>query len=262
MVRKLVLIALLLVIVAVAGVMMFAGSLVRAGVEKGGTYALGVDTKLESASVSPVAGNVGLKGLQIANPSGFKGPYFLRLERADMSVSTASLMKDVVEAKSFELDGVDLYLERANGKTNYGELLDALKKLESGEKKKPEKGEPAGGGKKFIVRDVRLKNLRVHSDFLPELGSVAKVAVAIPEVHLENVGTAEGGASVSELISELLQAVLAAAVQAGGDILPKDLLKDVSGSLGKLGGDTLKELEKQLGKGLGGLGKELDKVFK
>jgi hypothetical protein len=260
--RKLLLIALLLVIVAIGGVMLFAGSLVRAGVERGGKYALGVDTKLDSASVSPMSGHLGLHGLEIANPSGFKGPYFLRLESADMNVSTASLTKDVVEAKSFLLDGIDLYLERANGKTNYGELLDSLKKLESKDKKKPAKGEPEEGGKKFVIRDVRLTNLRVRSDFLPELGSVAKVAVTIPEIHLEDVGNAEGGASVSEVISELLQAVLAAVVKAGGSILPTDLVKDVTVGLGSLGGDALEKLGKGIGGALDGLGKGLDKVFK
>ena len=253
----------LLVLAALCGVgLFFAGSLVRAAVEKGGKYALGVDTKLDGASLSPLAGRVGLSGLQIANPAGFKGPYFLRLDSAQLHVATASLMKDVVEVPSFELDGFDVYLERANGHTNYGELLDALKRLETsgGQTSKPT--DATGSGKKFIVRDVRLENLRVHTDVLPELGATGKVAVTIPLVHLTNVGSAEGGASVAELVGALVEAVLAATVEAGGGVLPKNLLGDLSGSLSKLRGSGLEQLGKQIGSGLEGLGKALDKLFK
>ena len=249
--RKFVAIALIAVAVLGVGVLIFAGSIMRTAVEKSGTYALGVETKLDSCSLSPVAGQVGLQGLQIADPAGFKGPYFLRLERAQLNVGAASLLRDVVEAPSFELDGLDMYLERANGHTNYGAILDSLEKL-GGSKDKPAKGKPAeGGGKKFIVRDVRLRNLRVHTDFLPELGSIATASVTLPEVHLKNIGTAEGGASVAELVGALVQAVLKAAVEAGVG-LPKSLLEDISGALTKLDSQNYKDLEQQLAGNVGG----------
>jgi hypothetical protein len=269
-VRKFVVIALVVVLALCVVALFVADSVMRAAVEQGGTYALGVDTKLDGASLAPIAGQVELKGLQVANPSGFNGPYFLRLADAKLQVTTASLLGDVVEAPSFELEGLDMYIERANGHTNYGAILDALKKLESqGGKpaKSGGKGQASeGAGKKFIVRDVRLRNLRVHTDLAPELGAVSKAALTIPEVHLTNIGTADGGASVSELVSALVQAVLSAAVQAGGD-LPKALLNDISSSLSKLDAKSFKDLEKQInsgeaGQAIGDLGKDLKKVFK
>ena len=267
--RKFVVITLIVLVAVCVVALFFVDSAMRSAVEQGGTHALGVDTKLDSASLAPISGQVGLKGLEIANPPGFKGPYFLRLADAKLNVSTSSLFGDVIDAPSFELEGLDLYVERATGHTNYGTILDALKKLESAEGKpaKGDKGKASeGGGKKFIVRDVRLRNLRVHTDLAPELGSLSKAAVTIPEVHLTNIGTADGGASVSELVSALVQAVLSAAVQAGGD-LPKSLLNDISGSLSKLDAKSFKDLEKQIGSGdagkaIGDLGKGLEKIFK
>ena len=266
--RKFVVISLIAIAVLCAGVLIFAGTLMRTAVEKSGTHALGVETKLDSCSLSPVAGQVGLEGLQVANPAGFKGPYFLRLEQAKLSVATSSLLGEVVDTQAFELDGLDMYLERANGHTNYGKILDSVEKL-GGPKGKPAKEQPAeGGGKKFIVRDVHLRNLRVHTDFLPELGSVGAATVELPDVHLENIGSATGGVSVSELVGALVQAVLSQAVKSGG--LPKGLISDLSGSLAKLDSQAFKDLEKQLegksggdaSKAIESFGNELKKLIK
>jgi hypothetical protein len=246
-------------------------SIVAAAVAKGGQYALGVPTRAGGVALRPFAGEVGVSRLEVSNPPGFRSPYFLRLERAALAVAPASLLEDVVEVPSISLDGLEVYLERGEKGTNYGAILASLERFESKEKR-PAEGEEAGG-KKFVVREVVLTDLSVHTDLVPELGSAAKTALTIPEIRLHDVGNAEGGASVAELTAELVRAVLAAVLSAGGELLPDDLLQDLERGLTRLGAEELRALRDQIGGSLGGLGKglkegagktlgELEKIFK
>jgi hypothetical protein len=243
-------------------------SAVETAVEKGGTYALGVDTKLGSADASVVRGDVTLKKLEIANVPGFEAPFFLQVGRTSLDVSPASLMKDTVEVPSFQLDDVEVHLERTTKGTNYDAILESLKRFEGKDKSQPAEGE--GEGKKFIVREILIRNVVVHANVAPGvLGKSGHFSVTIPEIRLSNVGTGEGGQSIAKLTSELVKALLAAAVKAGAGVFPDGMLDGLSNALGNLGrtltdtlGGGLEKIGEGAGKALEGLGKELDKVFK
>jgi hypothetical protein len=263
--RALIVIAVLVVVLVVA-VVVSIGKIARAAVERGGTYALGVPTKLDSASVHPFDGNFGLSKLTIENPPGFNSPHFLALESGAIEVKMGSLTSDVIEAPKLELDGLVVYLERTEGKTNYKAILDNLKRFESERGKKEQA--PEEEGKKFIVREIVLRNTQIHADLIPVGGSLTKTSVTLPELRLTNVGSAEDGASIADLIAEVVAAVLKAAAQQTG--LAGEVLQDLGSALKGLEGlgakleqevggalqDMSKSVEgtvKKIGEGLGGL---------
>jgi hypothetical protein len=241
------LILLILLLLCVGATFLFLNQLAAKAVEKGGTYALGVPTTLSSARIHPVDGKFALLGMHVANPEGFSSPHFFELQVGELQVAMSSLTKDTVEAPQLELNGLDLNLERASGKTNYGAILDHLKRFES---EGPPKDD--SGGKKFIVRDVLIRDITVHVDLVPVGGSLTKTTVSVPEIHLTNVGTGEDAKSISQLMSEILTAVLNAAVQSAGDLIPAEVLGDLKGGLSGLKGVAL-----DLGKGIQGVGKEV-----
>lgn len=259
--RALIIVAVVLVVLLL-GAWIFIGSIAKTAIEKGGTYALGVDTTLGSASVHPFGGKFGLSKLEIRNPEGFTSPRFLALDAAALEVTMSSLTKDVVEAQRLELDGIEVFLERTSGKTNYGVILDNLKRFESGKKGGQEQPKEEGG-KKFIVREVIVRNVTVHADLLPVGGSLTKTTLTLPELRLTNLGNAKEGLSISELVSQIIAAVLDATVQMGGQVLSPEILKDLSGSLKGLEGLAVKLQEmvggqvQDIGKTLDGLGKQL-----
>jgi hypothetical protein len=270
-------IALLIIAVVVAS--FFVNAAAKKGIESGASYALGVPTTLNSASVGILSGKLGLSGLRIANPPGFKADKFLSLGDGRVAVSLASLTKDTITVPEFTLDTIDVNLERTASSANYKVIMDNLAKLggKGGEPK------PAPGGekeKRLIINELTIRNVNVRADLLAGGGGLGAaigqaagpITVPIAEIKLKNVGkTGTGvggtGVTVKELSSIIVQAVLAAAAENGGGLLPADLLGDLKGGLAKLDGlenvgmeigGKLRDVGKQLGQQAEEIGKDLE----
>ena len=267
-----------LLVLVLGGALYFSGSIARTAVERGGTFALGVPTTLESLDLGLFAGRLDLGNLTVANPAGFDQPSFLQLDEAAFEVSLESLSSNLVEAPLLSLNGLHLSLERKNGRTNYQPILERLQALQGPESApEPESDEPAPEGeqKQFVIHEVLITNVTAHLALIPQGGKLTEVKVTIPELRLQELG--HGGASLPEIIGELTQALLAAVVEAGGQDLPLAMLTDLKAGLGSLeelsmdlGEGASSEIQRygeelggELGKQLGeGAGKELESQLK
>jgi hypothetical protein len=227
----------LLIIVVIVGVLLFANTAARKGIEAGATYALGVDTTLQSASVGLFSGKFGLSGLKVANVKGYSADKFMSLGEGNVAVSLGSLTKDTIEVPTFSLDTIEVNLEKKDGKANYQAIMDHLSGLSKGTQPS-NKPADQGGGKKLIVHDLSIKHVVVNADLV---GVVGNVKIPIDEIKLQDVGKGTGkgvgdsGVTVGQLSSIIVQAVLAAAVEKGGNLLPGDMMGDLKGGLDKLG---------------------------
>jgi hypothetical protein len=199
----------------------------KAAIERGGTYALGVTTTLDEASIGLVDGRFALESLEVANPKGFDAPQFVRLGHGELELSLGTLWSDRVEASTLALRDVALSIERKDGKANYDEILKSLERFgSSGGGEAPPPKEPQAPGKSFVIHDVVLENVTAQIQLVPIGGELTKTTVTIPRVHLKNVGN--DGLSLSELVASILDGALRAVIEAGGKDLPKELLKDLS----------------------------------
>ena len=226
-----------LLIVAIVLLLLFANSAARQGVEAGASYALGVKTTLDRASVGIFSGKFGLGGLKVANVQGYKADKFMSLGDGKVAVSLGSLMQDTILVPSFSLDTIEVNLEKRDGKANYQVIMDNLGKVSKGSQPSS-KPTSEGGGKKLIINELTIRHVKVTADLL----AVGPVTIPIDEIKLTNVGkgtgkgVADSGVTVGQLSSIIVQAVLGAAAEAGGNILPKDVLGDIKGGLDQLGG--------------------------
>lgn len=230
---KLAVFLVVLVIAAVAAVFIYIDSIARRGIEVASTAALGVNTTLNKADVGILTGTFDMGGLNVSNPSGFQSPHFLALGDGGVKVSLGSLNQPTVELPYLNLSGIDVNLERRENKSNYQVILDHVKSLETG----GGSTKTSGGGveKKFVIREVKVTDINVHVDLLPIGGQLTKVNVPISEIVLRDVGSGtDGGMVLRELVPTLLKAILAAAVQKGGEIIPADVLGELQGSLAQL----------------------------
>src|SRR5262245_24025104 len=129
---RLVTVLVLLVVLVTAGALFFVDSLAKQAIVRGGTRALGVETRLEDASIGITSGEFGLGGLAIANPPGFARPDFLTLRSARLELPLKRLLDSRVTIPSLELEGIVLDLERNSDGTNYGVILDHLSRSSPG----------------------------------------------------------------------------------------------------------------------------------
>jgi hypothetical protein len=259
----LVVVLVVLVVAAVFGVAFYADSIAKAAVEKGGTYALGVPTKLGDADVGLLSGGLEMKKLDVANPQGYKSASFLSMGDGAVKVSLGTLRKDVVEIPTLSLADIQINLEKSGDKANYQVILDNLKKLESGSAQPQQK--PAEAGKKFVITKVDISNVKVHVDLLPVGGELTQANITLDKVELNDVGTAGKGVPLSDLASIIVKALMSAIADKGAGIIPADLLGDLQGQLAQLnnldqlGVKLSSDLNKEASKAIEGVQKDVEK---
>ncbi len=217
----------ILIIVGLVAAFLYIDVIAKAAIERGSTIALGVTTTLNTASLKIFQGQLVMTGLNVANPPGYQTKHFLDLKNGDVAVSLGSLRSDIVEVPHLRLKDIDINLEKKDGKANYQTILDNLK----GSETKP--AEPAKSeGKRFIVKEVSVKNVVVHLD---ALGLVGAVNIPIDEIELQNVGSDTGkGVLLKDLAGVIVKAIFMAIVDKAGSIIPADITGELKSGLAQL----------------------------
>lgn len=262
LVKRLILAVILLIVLVVVGVFFYIDSIAKAGIEKGATYAMGVDTKLDNISLGIFSGKFGMDKLNVANPAGFSSPHFFSLGRGEVDVSIGQLMGEKVQVARIMFKDIDVHLERAKGQSNYAVIMDNLKKLES--KSDTTVKEESGTQKKFVIELIDIQNINVHVNMAPELGQLTKLDINIPALSLKGIGSdTEGGALLADVSDVVIKAIIQAVVAKGG--LPADLMGDLQGRLAQL--ENLDKIGMEMaGKVIDDatkkIGAEIDKVTK
>lgn len=246
-------IALLIIVVVLTFVMI--NQVAKTGIEKGGTYALGVPTTVNTVNLSLFGGTFGMNELQVGNPPGYKGAHLMKSGKFDLKVDSGTVLSDTVVINSFQLHGLDVIIEKDLKTSNVQVVMDHLKQLGGQPAAQPVPGQPAPGepapqqpaqppaekkpGKKVKVDDIVIRN--VTAKFYIMGGP--PISVPVPEVHLTNVSSGGEGVTVPQLMAKIFTAIMAAvAQQAEKAGVPLDMvnnLKDsVASTAASLGGNT------------------------
>lgn len=224
-----------LLVLVVAVFVFYFDRVVGASIEAGCEAAMGVDTRVGWVRAGILTGTFQTGTLRIGNPPGFETPQFLRLRRGHFDVSLASLRQRVIEVPLFELGGVDISLETASGKTNYGVILENIRRfqreLASGA---PSDAESESGGRELLVRELVVRDITATIDAGVESGTADRVVVEIPEIRMHGVGTAgAGGMPISKLSETVVRGILIAVAKKAPMSVARGLLSG-AGSLGNV----------------------------
>lgn len=243
--------ALLLFVALLAVGMFYADSLARAGIEAGGTEALGVATTVEECDVGFFSGSFAMKGLDIANPEGYDDLSFLTLGDASVEVSAWSLMSDKIEIPALTLREIRVNLVHGVGGSNYGEIMENLEKFQG------DGDDDTSEGKRFVIRRLLVEDVVVKVVPLREL--FTEVSIPIDRIELKDVGSdSNKGVLLADVAGIVVEAILTRASVSGA--LPAMVRGTLKGQLGELSGlrdagaKMLNDLGKQLGNMPGGVG--------
>lgn len=275
-----VVIGIVLIVVVVLGTI---DTLAKTAIEKGGTYATGVGTTVNSADISVFGGTFEMDGFKIDNPEGFTSPHFMGMADTRVALSIGSLAQDTIRLPELTLGGIDVYLEGTGSGANYNKILNNLKRFESEDKggsgKPADKGK-GGSGKSFVIDLVTIDGVTVNVAGIPGIAqTVGDVSIDVPKIELKGVGSKDDGMSLAEITDLIIKTVLSATIEAGGGILPADVLNELGSglagleSLGDLGitaigdvGELAGEIGEEAGKAIEdvaeGAGEVLDDAAK
>lgn len=245
---KLIVVAIAAVVLAGGAALLYLDRLAQAAIEQGGSYALGVVTRVEDISLGLSQGRFGLSGLTVANPEGFSSPNFLELGSAGLEIDLLSLIRGSVRAKRSSIDDVHVALERNSKGSNYSVVMKNLERFDSGESPEPP-AEGQGSSTRLVIDELRITGVTAEMILASFIGKPSKVEVTVPDIVLHDVGSDGSGVNLAELASIVTKAIFEAVAKAGG---PGKIVEDLSSRLAKLGdvGRLTEKLSDSLPEGL------------
>lgn len=224
------------VIVAIAGGIYYlsqnAGKIVESVIEEQGTRATQVAVALDAVDINYTDLKAGLRGLTVANPAGFKTDRAISL--GEISVKIAKdWSADVIVIEEVMINAPEITYEIGSGGSNIAAIqknVDNFMKVMSG----PEKAEGGKEGPKVIINDLYIKNGKVNVS--ASLLQGKSLTTPLPDIHLEDIGKDDGGASPAEVVNQLIAAITD---KAGGAASSLDLsqlgLANISGKAAEIG---------------------------
>lgn len=198
----------------------------------------------------PSAAAASLAKLFVGNPEGYKTASAIEMGDIKISVKIGSVMSDTIVINEINIQGPLITLEGSlTGKNNISAILDNVTAYgASDQQPKPEAAAaPAKKSqKKFIVKDLVINGGKITLS-ISGLGQNLSAPVALPTLHLQDIGTAENGVTADQLVQKILKPLLASVTKAG--VAEVGNLGGKLKNLGKSGADEIGNVTKGL-KGL------------
>jgi len=205
----------------------FLDSIVEKGINTAAPALLGVNTHVDSVSISPFRGIVHIKNLTMANPEGYTTEKKLfAVTEFYVNVNMASIFSDTIKIRKILIQGPGCTYEIKKNTSNIDALIAKLNKGASAEPKA--KTEPAPtdppqekkAGKKVIIDELSINDTRLAYSSSMTVGQF--VTIPIASITLKDIGKKDGGVTFSEALTQIMNAVLNginSAISSAGDIL-------------------------------------------
>ena len=216
-------------------------SLVKKAVETVGPTITRTDVRLASARLSPFSGSGSLNGFVIGNPEGFQGPFALKLGNIAVSVDKETLLKDPIVVNSVIIRGPEIALIGTPSGNNLGKLLQNIQSSGSSSKTKEEKPPQEASSKKFVIKEVVISGTKVHLA-ASALDQKVNQTISIPDIRLQNIGTAGKGISARDVAMQIITPLINAAAKEGINALAKQGLQQLQQQGAKQLGNELNKI--------------------
>lgn len=256
-------IAAVVVIAVVAVFVLYSniGSIIKAAVEEVGTRATKATVTLREVDLSATSGEGTLSGFTVGNPAGYRTASAMRLGEVKVKVDVGSITGDTVVINEVVIAGPQITYELGGAA---GSNLQTIQKnvdeyagAGQGGASTPAGGQPpkSEGGKKLIIENLYVRDGRIGVSAAFLAGQ--QMDVALPAIHLKDIGKDKGGATPAEVADQLMTAITASAANAVSKLPGMDKAMDAV----KGGADAAKKMmeggAEGAGKGLGGAVKGL-----
>lgn len=211
--KKLIGVVLGVVVLALAGAVVFSSQIVQAAVEKVGSRALGVPVTLENANVGFLSGSFKLQGLKVANLSGFEKDRALSFREVEIQVEPKSLMSNKIVVNKIVVRAPEVFYE-GNLKTNN---FKEFKKYLEHQKSRSEVSAPKSSkAERSVASTSAPSQQKVQIDYVlieqAAMHALLKTPVAerefnlqLPKVEIEGIGNQKEGVDVQQALQTILQ---------------------------------------------------------
>jgi len=235
-----------IVVLALVGVAIFlvlnSGDLVKDAIEKYGSRYLKTDVSVSRVNLSLAEGSGEILGLNIDNPRGFDAGTAFRLGQIKIVLDPSQITTDLIVLKEVTIDSAQVAAVVRGKDTNLQGLMDNLNA--SLDKEESSAAEETAPGPKLIIDRFQFSNAQasVDSDLAGQFD------VSIPDISLKDVGRSTNGATVGEVMQQILKPIIRSVTR---EMVDQGL--DIEGVRAELQQNVQEKASEKLGTGLKGL---------
>jgi hypothetical protein len=191
-----------------------------------------------------------LKGLKIANPSGFEMPYAFELSEVGAAVDATTVSNDVIVIPNVLINGAQLTFEQIGSDINLQKLLDNMESGSSTSAETPDESATADEDILLAIGELRLAatGVTVVSD---QLGR--PFDFVLDDVVVRNIGRPDAGVSpdqaAEQIVDPVIDAVMAQAKRQLKAVVQAEIdarMEDEKAKLEQKADDKKQELEQSL----------------
>ena len=256
-------IVVLIVILVIAGIM-FAGSLIKTGIQTIGSTVTKCDITVEDVSLSLLRGHLRIDNLVVKNPEGYKTPSAFTLTKVEVNLIPKSLLSDKIIVKEVEIIAPEVTYEvdPLKFKSNIGAIQknvesflpagDDKEKEKEKEKEEKEEKKEEKPGKKIQIDHVLIDDGKINVS--ATIAGGHSLPVPLPKIEMNDIGKEKEVTSL-EAAASILSKMFTGVIDAGNEAI-----KSIGSGIKSAGGAVV-EGAKSLGNmlGLGDKDKKEDK---
>lgn len=236
-----------LVVLIVAAVIVVALNLdriVKAGVEAYGPKITGVPVQLDAVHIGLLTGSASVNGLVVGNPAGYKSPQAISVGKASVGVNPFSILSDKIVVRSVRVESPQITFEGGFGGNNLSKIMDNVNaSAKSGGPVSTNSAGKPKASKKLEVDDFVISGAKVSGSLtLLDGKEIAVKDLALPDIHLTNLGTGRNGITAADLTQRVLSAI---SVQTMKSLT--QYAADAGGGALKLGDKSVNQIKKGIG---------------
>ena len=208
---RIVLIAAVVVVLGAVGAFLFVLSslddLIQEAVQTYGSEITQAKVSLAEVDIDLTSGRGSLRGLSIGNPAGFDTPSAFELGAISITIDTGTVTDDTIVITEIVIDAPVITYELGADGSN----IDAIQRnveaymARFGGGGTAANGEGGGEGPKLIIDDLYIRGgaVKVSAGFL----AGKTLGTALPDIHLEDIGRSNDGASPAEIAEQIISAI-------------------------------------------------------
>lgn len=190
---------------------------VKSAVETYGSEYTGVAVTLDGVSLSLLDGQGELRGLTVGNPEGYEGEYAMRVARISFAVEPRNLLEDPIVIERIEIEGAEVHAESRNLRETNLQVIQSNVRAAT-----PPADPEAAPGRQLIIERLSITGTET-SVTAAALGSAA---VQVPDLTLTEVGRQSNGASIGQVLEQILQPMLAAVMSSFTEGRVRELIEE------------------------------------
>ncbi|HEX7861072.1 MAG TPA: hypothetical protein VF773_12135 [Verrucomicrobiae bacterium] len=198
-----------LVVIAAVAAFMFLGTIVKAGVEKGGPYITKVPVNLGAAVISVFSGSGELKGFVMGNPEQFKSSNSVSVGSVALKLEPSSVLGKKIIVRSIRVESPEITYEAAFGGSNIGKILENIQAVAASGKTDPNQ---PGSQKGLQVDEFVITGAKLNVTASVLGGATA--TLPLPEIRLANLGQGPEGITAAELSAKAFGEIVEASAKA------------------------------------------------